>query len=528
MRQGGAAAAGENARASWRVDFGSPTIQAILVILAFSLWRLVAAAVVGLGIDEAYTISVSKELRLSYFDHPPIQYWISHFTAWALGPGRIDRLPFVALFAATSWLMFVVTRRLFSAKAGVWACLALNLSGFLSVAAGGWVAPDGPLDLCLMAATLILVDGWIGQETPRALSPGAWLMIGVCAGVAGLSKYQAALYCAGLALFLVATPARRAELRRPWPYLAAVLTVALLSPILVWNAQHDWASIAFQAGRGAPNRGFNPWGPLVSIGAQAGVLLPWIFVPLSAQFVRAVRAGPADERRWLLLTLALPTIAVFTFAPLFGTQGLPHWSMCGWMMLFPLVGDQMARSAETRSWPKIWAASGLGFLVAVTVLLGVDANTGFLGPVAHRLFGLADPTVEAMDWTAVRPELARRGLLGKPGTFVAAIKWTQAGKLDMAVGDVMPVVVLSHDPREYAYRSDPKTWVGHDALIIGRADVMKKRLPELTGYFRSTTRLAPIRLGRSGHDEVDLEVISATGMLRPYPWLPELPFSDPL
>ena len=135
----------------WPIDFGSPTTQAVLVVLAFTLWRLVAAAFVGLGTDEAYTIAVSRELRLSYFDHPPMQYWIAHFTALAIGLGRSDRLPFIALFTGTSWMMFLLTRRLFSARAGVWACLALNLAGFLTVAAGSWVAagraarllPDG-------------------------------------------------------------------------------------------------------------------------------------------------------------------------------------------------------------------------------------------------------------------------------------------------------------------------------------------------------------------------------------------------
>jgi hypothetical protein len=202
--------------------------------------------------------------------------------------------------------------------------------------------------------------------------------------------------------------------------------------------------------------------------------------------------------------------------------------MSGWLMLFPLVGDRIARAAEAnRSWPRLWTAVGVAFLVVVGGGLAVDSETGFIGGLAPQMFRRGDPTVETTDWTAVRSELARRGLLGKPGEFVGAVKWSQAGKLDMALGDIMPVVVFSHDPRQYAYRYDPQTFVGRDAVIIGRTDLVKSRLPELRNYFRSLTVLAPIKLGREGRDEIDLEVVSANQMLRPFHSLPEQPFSDP-
>ena len=114
---------------------------------------------------------------------------------------------------------------------------------------------------------------------------------------------------------------------------------------------------------------------------------------------------------------------------------------------------------------------GLAFLVLIGGALAADSETGFIGGMDPKQMAHSDPTVETTDWTGVRVELARRGLLGRPNTFIAAPKWSQAGKLDMALGDVMPVVVLSHDPRQYGYRYDPKALVGKDALIIGRTDL---------------------------------------------------------
>ena len=86
--------------------------RALALIGVFALARLAFAAALGPGADEVSTIVVARRLDLSYFDHPPLHQWIAHFAA--LRRRRLMmRLPFVALFAATGWLMFALTRRLF-------------------------------------------------------------------------------------------------------------------------------------------------------------------------------------------------------------------------------------------------------------------------------------------------------------------------------------------------------------------------------------------------------------------------------
>ena len=70
------------------------------------------------------------------------------FSAVAGGPGPLAvRLPFVLLFAATTWLLFVVGRRLWSPWAGFHAALLANVAPALSIRAGYWLGPDGPLML---------------------------------------------------------------------------------------------------------------------------------------------------------------------------------------------------------------------------------------------------------------------------------------------------------------------------------------------------------------------------------------------
>ena len=131
--------------------------KALVLILVFTALRLWVGATTGLGVDEAYSLSIARALSLSYFDHPPLHQWIAHFSELVFGPGRLVRTPFIALFAGSTWAMFLLTRRLYGADAALWAALALNLAGFLSVAAGEWILPDGPLLFFLLLLLLLLL-----------------------------------------------------------------------------------------------------------------------------------------------------------------------------------------------------------------------------------------------------------------------------------------------------------------------------------------------------------------------------------
>jgi len=96
----------------------SPARAVILIIAATSLVRIIFAAAVGLCIDESYIAGVSRRFALSYFDHPPLHIWLVGGWAKLIGDDRavILRLPFIALFAGSTWLMFRLTARLWRAR----------------------------------------------------------------------------------------------------------------------------------------------------------------------------------------------------------------------------------------------------------------------------------------------------------------------------------------------------------------------------------------------------------------------------
>src|SRR4029077_18635143 len=113
----------------------TPARGVAVLILATLLARLWFASVLGLGVDESYMIAAGRKLQLSYFDHPPIAWWLAWGAAHLAGSESpiVVRLPFVALFAVTTWLMYRVTSALFDGPAGLWAAVLLNLAPLLGV-----------------------------------------------------------------------------------------------------------------------------------------------------------------------------------------------------------------------------------------------------------------------------------------------------------------------------------------------------------------------------------------------------------
>src|SRR6516162_4895620 len=114
------------------------------LISATFVARLVFAASLGLGIDESYMVAAGRKLQLSYFDHPPIAWWMSWGIMHLTGSESafVVRLPFIALFALTTLLMYRVTAALFDPEAGLWAAVVLTMAPALGITAGSWVLPD--------------------------------------------------------------------------------------------------------------------------------------------------------------------------------------------------------------------------------------------------------------------------------------------------------------------------------------------------------------------------------------------------
>ncbi len=490
----------------------SPRAVVAIVIVAGSVLRLGAAAVLGLGVDECYTVANGRSFQLSYFDHAPMSFWLARGALEIFGTdsGAAVRLPFIALGAVTTWLIFRLGSVLFAPWAGAWAAVLLNVTPFFSVVSGSWVLPDGPMLCAALGSALCLAPVLVAEPgaVPRAAAWRAWLSGGLLGGLALLSKYLAGLYALGLVLYLLTLPGRRRWLLNPAPWAGAVLAAAVFSPVLLWNARHDWVSFAFQGGRAEAAGGIHPGNVLGSIGGQALYLLPWIWFPLLSEGVTAVRAGRARASTWLCACLGLPPVVIMSLIPLWGSPGLPHWTAIGYLFLFPLLGHAVAaqlggpKGRLLRRW---LAFSITVFPLLVVVLVG-HAATGLGSVLLPASSAARDPTLDTVSWRPVE-QLLTDHRLNPDRTVVATLWWIDGAKAGAALGARWPVTVFSDNPHNFQFLHDPASFAGRDVVFVGRPQQLADLETTFAGRIHSFERLGRVELSRRFGPSIELEAV---------------------
>ncbi len=424
---------------------------------------------------------ISRKLALSYFDHPPLHQWIVHGFVVIFGESHAARLPFVAINIATSIALYGLTRRLFDARAALFAVLAFNASGYFLTLPDGYIMPDAPLLLCLATGVWAIAEILYG---PPGREGRLWLLAGLCLGLAGLAKYSAIFAPLGLLGFLISSPQHRRWLGDPRSYLAGALSLAIVSPALIWNAEHHWVSFAFQTNRAAT--GFRLDGRALAaifegLGAQLASLTPWVALPVLCGLWRA-RRGDADSGRRLLLWLAGPPVVYFALIPLLGQRAIPHWFNSGWLFAFPLAGAWIAERSKAFAGNWARASAALSLVVVGLYLAALGGLISFLGS--------RDPTRYAHDFPVAQVQKAYEAAGAK---FAIVDNWRLGGRLGVALGPDISICAFGSDPRGLAFACSTQNFVGATALAASENG--STSAPEFTSNFDSVEPAGALQVG---------------------------------
>ncbi len=282
--------------------------MALLALLILTFVRLTIAAATPLSGDEAYYWVWSHALAPGYLDHPPVvALWIWAGT-WLAGQSALGvRLLAPLSAAAGSVLLARTAQDLFPGRRLAVPAAAL-LNGTLLVGAGAvTMTPDTPL-LLFWTATL-----WTLGRLLRSGDGRWWLVAGLAAGCAMASKYTGGFLGIGIVLWLAWVPGLHRWFRSPYLWLGGAVAAAVFAPVVLWNADHAWASFIRQGGR------TGDWDPgaafrhvLELVGGQAGLATPVVFVMLTAGVWVALRHFAVRDPAWsLLAAMTAPGLLVF-------------------------------------------------------------------------------------------------------------------------------------------------------------------------------------------------------------------------
>jgi hypothetical protein len=427
-------------------------------VLGAAAVRLVAAACLPVLPEEAYHWCYADRLDFGYYDHPPMIAWMIAAGRLLFGDAAIG-IRFVPLLGSvgTTWAVGWIARRFHGPEAARWSVLLLSLSPALTIASS-FGFPDAPLLLFWSLAIVLLV---------KALDTGRgawWLAVGAATGAALLSKYTAAFLLLSVFLYLLLSPRDRRWLKGPWPYLAALAALAVFSPVLIWNALHDWASFKFQGTERLRDMGVpHIRGVLVFLASQWGAILPFV-LPLG---VAAVLSGIRRRKHEdvLLLCLSLPMIAFFLVV---GSTRATHvfWPLPAYLALTVLMGGALAReeSKVVRFYRTSWR-----WILAVTAV-------AFLGAAVHSIHPV--PWLPALEATYGWDSLAGRASdlrsgLGE-GNFVLGVgrRYRCPAQLALHLHSVRGVHaknLLGDDGLQFAYWADLRSLSGKDAVVVAES-----------------------------------------------------------
>jgi hypothetical protein len=487
------------------------------LIAAATLIRLALAVSWDLGNDEAYYALHRHHLDWCFIDHPPMVAFVAAIGPWLCGNLATPltlRLGFIALGAASTYLLARITAQISTPRAGWLAAALFSLSGYFGIVTSTLISPDGPL----VFGWLWALQAWLQARNMRDSIP-AWVAAGLAWAFAAWSKFTAVLWLAGPVLLMLTVPACRASLRRRGPWIAATAALLALAPLLLWNAQHGWSAFLFQGGRAAPAGRWSPLGPPLLFAAQAAYLFPWIALVLLRTLVRRARFGVQDQDL-PFLALALPAIGIFPIIAL-GRWVLPHWGLVGFLGLFPLAA---------RDWDQAWirnpkitrrlAAFAALSLLLITLAIG-QARWGVFTPhqaTAGKKAPL-DPTLDAYGWDQVAREVTRLAQTQPaPPAFIATSRWFLSAQLAAALDIPVPVLCLhARDARGFAFWSRPEDWLGKDGFLV----TLEPTSVEPAVYDRYFERIEPlgtVSVLRAGGSVRRFQIHRLVRMTLPFPF----------
>ncbi len=225
--------------------------HAFLFIVILSVLRLIYLLFIPITPQEAYYWYYIQHPALSYFDHPPM-------TAYSIGVGTFlfGNSVFGVKFMAVIWfalinLLFFKTLFLLlnmfqpqlskneMGRFSFFGIILFNLSIFAHLYSILMV-PDTPL-LFFWLLTIYLFFKLIQTQKKKW-----WIWMGLSLGLGLISKYTMIAILPAIFVSLFLKKEWRRWLILPHPYLMLIIMVLVFSPVIIWNAQHNWASFAFQ------------------------------------------------------------------------------------------------------------------------------------------------------------------------------------------------------------------------------------------------------------------------------------------
>ncbi|WP_035873211.1 ArnT family glycosyltransferase [Cucumibacter marinus] len=421
-----------------------------LVLIAKRLWFVLTAPPY---IDEAYYWLWGQHLDLSYFDHPPVNAWVQAISAALFGWTTFGLRAAVLVTGGLSlWALWLWAGELpgrLGRVAMFWRMAAVFLATPVFAVIGSVAVPDHwlvPFSLFSLFFIFRFLNRFARDpETgPRDLYLGALFL-----GLATLSKYNGALIGIALALTVLVVPRLWPLLRSVHLYLAALLSLAVQLPVIVWNLSQSFASYQFILIDRHQLTQAELWrlGEFVLIALIA--VAPVMAVVAILMLIKPVRFGTGQVPAVLLFVVSSVLVG-FAAAR---EYTLFHWNLLAYVALIPFAAPLLrywwAVLAQVLTGGAIFALVVVNFAVVPLIGTGRDVDMG-----SGQQFG----------WETVAPRVTH-WRKERDADLVAAPHYDLAAKIGFLTKD-REVTSLDPERDQFDYWFNPAAHRGDSVIFV--------------------------------------------------------------
>jgi 4-amino-4-deoxy-L-arabinose transferase-like glycosyltransferase len=323
-------------------------------------------------------------------------------------------------------------------------------------------------DIALIPFAVAMV--WTLVRLSESGDPRWWLAAGVFAGLALLSKLTAVMLIPAVLAFMLVPDWRRRWLLSPYPWLAALITIMVFLPVLIWNAGHDWASFRFQFVRAAATNEFSFRTLGDFVGLQFG-LVGFIMLPvvLSGVTLTAWRGYRRRDAVAILLSTCVLVPFCYFFWKSWSLRIGDTWPMFMWpvgfaaaainIAMLPREGWSARMIKSTTSWAVAAIASGIVFVVLVFLYYVVSP---------WNFIGKTDPIGGEAGYEQVVGR-AQAQLQKIGATWIATTDYRTYAMLRWYFKDRVPVIQINERGRFSGFRDPGMSLIkGHTGLYVAR------------------------------------------------------------
>ena len=432
-----------------------------------SIWRALGAGAllhvllaisVGLSPDEAHYALYAWHLDWSYYDHPPLVGWLQWPFVWAGGADVWLRICPMLAWVGTGLGLVVLSDALYPAlrRLQCWGMridlLLFVLSPLPHLLGFAWV-PD---TLLMLLIVWVMVLTWQLSQPENLYSRTHWMLLGLALGLAGLSKYTAILLALSASLCLFNAHGFK-WLTPSGAGLAVLIALVCVVPVVVWNAQHDWASFTYQLNHA---KGSSSWSALkalaysVTLWLALGLILP---IALIGGWRRSFSVSVSESEsvprlisaHQLSLYFGFPGLLLFVFLSGKGST-LPHWSTPFGVALIPLAAWGLSRMWVSQARVQRFVLSvQLILLMAFLGALGIggvsperDAQRNSL-PGQKEVAAVKNPFADLFGWESAAHRASQLAQQHGANTL-GVMNWTLASRVAWYARPWPVKVIYSH------------------------------------------------------------------------------------